>query len=142
MLTYSSYFFICYLVSKRPTLCHWQNDILIHSMLITAFLSFVFTHEFLKAKDGLQTDPQSRRLTDTYANWWTRKSKNLKKQTVFCQCWSPRYRVSVLSIRCGECHPKGLIVASSYEIKETKIIIIITRISTNITFIWQFQFLF
>ena len=34
---------------------------------------------------------------------------------------------------CGGCHPKGLIVANSYKIKQT-ITIITIRISTNITF--------
>ena len=43
------------------------------------------------------TDPQNR--------------KNLKNQHC-CQCWSPRYLVSVLSNRYGGCHLKGLIVAS------------------------------
>ena len=37
--------------------------------------------------------------------------KKLKTQHC-CQCWSPRYCVSVLSPRCGGCHPKGFIVAS------------------------------
>ena len=52
------------------------------------------------------------------------------------------YGVTVLSTRCGGCHPKGLIVARSYKIKQTILIITITRISTNITFIGQFQFSF
>ena len=39
--------------------------------------------------------------------------------------------VSVLSTRCGGCHPKGLIVASSYKIKQTIVIITTTRIYTN-----------
>ena len=73
------------------------------------------------------------RLTGTQANLRTQKSKNLKKpNNICCQCWSPRYRVSVFSTRCGGCHPKGLIVASSYKIKQTIIIITIIRISTNI----------
>ena len=38
--------------------------------------------------------------------------------------------------------PKGLIVASSYKIKQTIIKITITRTSTNITFIGQFQLSF
>ena len=41
----------------------------------------------------------------------TKKKKNVKNQH-FCQCWSPIYSVFVLFSRCGECHPKGLIVAS------------------------------
>ena len=39
-----------------------------------------------------------------------KKEKNLKNQHC-CQCWSPRYWVSVLYSRCGGYHPKGLIVA-------------------------------
>ena len=54
----------------------------------------------------------------------------------------PPDTVPVLSTRCGGCHPKGLIVASSYNITQTIIIITTTRISTNITFIDQFQFSF
>ena len=40
-----------------------------------------------------------------------------------------RYRVSLLSTECGECHPKGLIVASLYKIKIiiTIIILLFTR---------------
>ena len=34
---------------------------------------------------------------------------------VSCQCCSSRYRVSVLSTRCGGYHHKALIVASSYK---------------------------
>ena len=80
------------------------------------------------------------RLTDALANLWTQKCKNLKKTAIsVCQCWSPRYRVSVLSTRCEGCHPKGLIVTSSYKIKQTITIITITRISTNKTFLGQFQ---
>ena len=46
----------------------------------------------------------------------TKTEKVLKNQHC-CQCWSPRYRVSLLYTKCGRCHPKGLIVASSYKIK-------------------------
>ena len=52
-----------------------------------AFISFWLkghwkphNNEFLKTWDGLQTDSETYRLTDTYANWWTQKSKNLKKK--------------------------------------------------------------
>ena len=54
----------------------------------------------------------------------------------------PPDTVSVLSNRCGGCHPKGLIVVSSYKIKQTIIIIATTKIFTNITFIGQFKFSF
>ena len=62
----------------------------------------------------------------------TKTEKVLKNQHC-CQCWSPRYRVSVLSTKCGGCHPKGLIVASSYKIK---------IIITILTLMCQCQFSF
>ena len=40
-----------------------------------------------------------------------KKKENLKDQHC-CKWWFPRYWVSVLSTRCGGCHPKGLIVPS------------------------------
>ena len=49
-----------------------------------------------------------------------RKTEKVLKNQHCCQCWSPRYRVSVLSTKCGGCLPKGLIVASSYKIKKNK----------------------
>ena len=49
------------------------------------------------------------------------KTEKIFKNQHCCQCWSPRYRVSVLSTKCGGCHPKGLIVASSYKIKKNHI---------------------
>ena len=81
------------------------------------------------------------RLADTEVNLWTEK-KNLKKTTMSVVNAGPPDTVSVLSTRCGACHPKGLIVASSYKIKQTIIIITTTRISTSITFIGQFQSFF
>ena len=39
----------------------------------------------------------------------------------------PRYRVSVLSTKCGGCHPKRLSVASLYEIIIIIIILLFTR---------------
>ena len=71
-----------------------------------------------------------------------KKWKSKKTSTVCCQYWSPRYIVFVLSSRCGGCYPKGIIVASSYKIKQIIIIITIIGISTNITFICQIQFSF
>ena len=57
------------------------------------------------------------------------KTKKKKTNTVSGQCWSPIYRVSLLSTNCGGCHPKGLIVASLYKIKIiiTIIILLFTR---------------
>ena len=80
----------------------------------------------------------SNRPRDTQTDWHigklmnTKKWKSKKTNIVCCQCWSPRYRASVLSTKCGGCHPKGLIVASSYKIKQRIIIIIIgMRIGTG-----------
>ena len=46
------------------------------------------------------------------------KEKNFKKPTLSLVNAGPPDRVSVLSTKCGGCHPKGLIVASSYKIKQ------------------------
>ena len=53
-------------------------------------------------------------LTDRHI--WKEKQK--QKPTLFLtkQCWSPRYKVPVLST-CGGCHPEGFIVASFYNFK-------------------------
>ena len=37
-------------------------------------------NDSLKNWNGLKTDSQTHRLTDTWANWWTKKSKNLKRK--------------------------------------------------------------
>ena len=63
---------------------------------------------------------KTKNLTEMKTNRWTQKQKKIFKNQHCCQCWSPRYRVSVLSTKCGGCHPKGLIVASSYKIKKKK----------------------
>ena len=62
-------------------------------------------------------------------NSWTQTHiKIFKKNNTVCyQCWSPRYIVSVLSTKCGGCHPKGLIVASLYKIKIVITILLFTR---------------
>ena len=49
------------------------------------------------------------------------KQKNLKKPTHT----GPADRVSALSTKCGACHPKGLIFASSCKIKQKVIIAIL-----------------
>ena len=53
------------------------------------------------------------------------KEKNFKKPTLSLVNAGPPDRVSVLSTKCGGCHPKGLIVASSYKVKQIIILIII-----------------
>ena len=64
------------------------------------------------------------------------KEKSFKSNTVCYHCWSPRYKVSALSTKCGVYHPKGLIAASLYQIIITLIIII-----TILHFARQFSFL-
>ena len=61
---------------------------------------------------------QMKKLTEMKTSRWTQEQKKIFKNQHCCQCWSPRYRVSVLSTKCGGYHPKGLIVASSYKIKK------------------------
>ena len=51
------------------------------------------------------------------------KKKKIKKPTLSVVNAGHPDRVSVLSTKCGGCHPKGLIVASSHEIKQILIII-------------------
>ena len=51
------------------------------------------------------------------------KEKNFKKPTLSLVNAGPPDRVSVLSTKCGGCHPKGLIVASSHKIKQIIIIL-------------------
>ena len=78
------------------------------------------------------------------------KGKPNQKQTLFLtkQCWSPRYKVSVLST-CGRWNPKEFIVASFCNLKligKVTVIITITinlveaSISTCIIFIFKCQF--
>ena len=52
------------------------------------------------------------------------KQKNLKKTKLSLFNAGPRNRVSILFTKCGGCHPKGLIVASSYKIKQIIIAIL------------------
>ena len=62
----------------------------------------------------------------------TKTKKKMKKPTLSLVNAGPPDRVSVLSTKCGGCHPKGLIVASLYKIK---------IIITILLFIRQFLFL-
>ena len=72
---------------------------------------------------------KTKKLTGMKTYRWTQKQRKKKTNTVSGQCWSPIYRVSLLSTNCGGCHPKGLIVASLYKIKIiiTIIILLFTR---------------
>ena len=65
---------------------------------------------------------QTKKFTDmkTYIDG-QKKRKNLKNQQSLVNAGPPD-RVSVLSIKCGGRHSKGLIVARSYKIKQTIII--------------------
>ena len=73
--------------------------------------------------------PGVQKLTDMKTCRWTQKQrKKIKKPTLSLVNAGPPDRVSVLSTKCGRCHPKGLIVASSYKVKQIIIIIIITII--------------
>ena len=50
----------------------------------------------------------------------TKTKKNLKKTAMSLVNAGHRNRISILSTKCGGCHPKGLIVASLYKIKQIK----------------------
>ena len=78
-------------------------------------------------KNRLPTDEKTDRHEDKQMATKT-KEKSDKTNTVFYQCWSPRYRISALSAKCGGCNPKELIVASSHKIKQVTIITILTLI--------------
>ena len=56
--------------------------------------------------------------TDRKADWHKRRAvAHLEiSNTVYWQCWSPRYNVSVLLL-CGGCHPEGLVVAGLIKLK-------------------------
>ena len=70
--------------------------------------------------------PWVQKLTDMKTYRWTQNQrKKIKKPTLSLVNAGPPDRVSVLSTKCGGCHPKGLIVASSYKVKQ---IIILIRI--------------
>ena len=57
--------------------------------------------------------------TDMKTYRWTQKQrKKIKKPTLSLVNAGTPVRVSVLSTKCGRCHLKGLIVASSHKIKQ------------------------
>ena len=58
--------------------------------------------------------PRFQKLTDMKTYIWTQKQrKKFKRPTLSLVNAGPPDRVSVLSTKCGGCHPNGLIVASS-----------------------------
>ena len=80
-----------------------QKDSLLPAQVIIRLQNRLHTYE--------KTDGNEDKQMDT-------KTKKIFKNQDCCQCWSPRYRISVLSTNCGGCHPKGVIVASSYKIRK------------------------
>ena len=88
-----------------------------------------------RLENRLHTDQKTEPHEDKQMDTKTKKISE-KNNTVCCQCWSPRYRVSALSTKCGGCDPKELIVASSHKIKQIIIITILTLICQS-----QFSFL-
>ena len=80
-----------------------------------------------RLENRLHTDQKTERHEDKQMDTKTKK-KSEKKNTVCCQCWSPRYEVSALSTNCGGCDPKDFIVASSHKIKHIIIITILNLI--------------
>ena len=67
-------------------------------------------------ENRLPTDEKTDRHEDKQMDTKTKK-KSSKTNTVSCQCWSRRYRVSALSTTFGGSVPKEFIVASSLKIK-------------------------
>ena len=68
--------------------------------------------------------PKVQKLTDMKTYRWIQKQrKKFKTTTLSVVNAGPLDRVSVLSTKCGGCHPKGLIVASSHKIKQIIIIL-------------------
>ena len=63
--------------------------------------------------------PGVQKLTNMKTYRWTQKQgKKFKKRTLSLVNAGPLDRVSVLSTKCGGCHPNGLVVASSHKIKQ------------------------
>ena len=61
------------------------------------------------------------KLTDMKTCRWVQKQrKKFKKPTISLANAGPLDRVSVLSTKCGGCHPKVLIVGDSHKIKQIK----------------------
>ena len=68
--------------------------------------------------------PGVQKLADMKTYSWTQKErKTFKKPTLSLVNAGPPDIVSVLSTKCGGCHPKGLVVASSHKIKQIIIIL-------------------
>ena len=76
--------------------------------------------------------PGVQKLTYIKTYRWTQKQrKKIKKPTLSLVNAGPPDRASVLSTKCGGCHPKGLIAGSSYKVKQIIIILVLLDKNKN-----------
>ena len=88
-------------------------------------------------KGPFQLPPGVQKLTDMKTYRWTQKErKEFKKTTLSLVDAGRPDRVSVLSTKCGGCHPKELIVASSHKIRQMKILSKFIYAKANSPFCW------
>ena len=88
-------------------------------------------------KGPFQLPPGVQKLTDMRTYRWTQKErKEFKKTTLSLVDAGRPDRVSVLSTKCGGCHPKELIVASSHKIRQIKILSKFIYAKANSPFCW------
>ena len=88
-------------------------------------------------KGPFQLPPWVQKLTDMKTYRWTQKErKEFKKTTLSLVDAGRPDRVSVLSTKCGGCHPKELIVASSHKIRQIKILSKFIYAKANSPFCW------
>ena len=81
--------------------------------------------------------PGLQKLTDMKTYRWTQKQrKQFKKTTLSLVDAGRPDRRSVLSTKCGGCHPKELIVASSHKIRQIKILSKFIYAKANSPFCW------
>ena len=83
-------------------------------------LSYLIVIRLKKLENRLRTDKKPYRHEDIQMN--TKTKRKSKKPTLSLVNAGPSDRVSVLTTKCGGCHPKGLIVASSHRIKQITIL--------------------
>ena len=76
--------------------------------------------------------PWVQKLIDMKTYRWTQKQrKKIEKPTLSLVNAGPPDRVYVLSTKCGGCHPRGSIVASSHKVKQIILIIILVLLGKN-----------
>ena len=81
--------------------------------------------------------PGLQKLTDMKTYRWTQKQrKQFKKTTLSLVDAGRPDRRSVLSTKCGGCHPKELIVASSHKIRQIIILSKFIYAKANSPFCW------